>query len=99
MTFISSLSLHDALPISDGWRGTGRDLRLPHSAMGSGTDGSATQNRIARSPCGRLPYCKHFPDAIGSRTHGTVWKPRSEEHTSELQSPMYLVCRLLLEEK
>src|SRR5437762_5867597 len=27
------------------------------------------------------------------RTH------RSEEHTSELQSPMYLVCRLLLEKK
>src|SRR5437879_9644507 len=25
--------------------------------------------------------------------------PRSEEHTSELQSPMYLVCRLLLENK
>src|SRR5437762_5254791 len=29
-----------------------------------------------------------LPDAI-----------RSEEHTSELQSPMYLVCRLLLEKK
>src|SRR5437762_14368757 len=30
-----------------------------------------------------------------------AWKiaPRSEEHTSELQSPMYLVCRLLLEKK
>src|SRR5437879_8423540 len=29
------------------------------------------------------------------------WQPstRSEEHTSELQSPMYLVCRLLLEKK
>src|SRR5437764_11649578 len=26
-------------------------------------------------------------------------KVRSEEHTSELQSPMYLVCRLLLEKK
>src|SRR5437763_16984348 len=26
-------------------------------------------------------------------------RPRSEEHTSELQSPMYLVCRLLLEKK
>src|SRR5437762_6574571 len=26
-------------------------------------------------------------------------KGRSEEHTSELQSPMYLVCRLLLEKK
>src|SRR5437879_11482276 len=25
------------------------------------------------------------------------WRFRSEEHTSELQSPMYLVCRLLLE--
>src|SRR5437763_13768048 len=29
-----------------------------------------------------------------------VWRVyRSEEHTSELQSPMYLVCRLLLEKK
>src|ERR1017187_10852642 len=30
---------------------------------------------------------------------GVAWRkqPRSEEHTSELQSPMYLVCRLLLE--
>src|SRR5690348_17775351 len=26
-------------------------------------------------------------------------KPRSEEHTSELQSPVHLVCRLLLEKK
>src|SRR5437879_11883875 len=26
-------------------------------------------------------------------------RQRSEEHTSELQSPMYLVCRLLLEKK
>src|SRR5437879_8667149 len=30
---------------------------------------------------------------------GIVEIPRSEEHTSELQSPMYLVCRLLLEKK
>src|SRR5437764_4285521 len=28
-----------------------------------------------------------------------VMDERSEEHTSELQSPMYLVCRLLLEKK
>src|SRR5437762_5576559 len=28
-----------------------------------------------------------------------VGESRSEEHTSELQSPMYLVCRLLLEKK
>src|SRR5437879_10325365 len=29
----------------------------------------------------------------------TTEHERSEEHTSELQSPMYLVCRLLLEKK
>src|SRR3712207_8475742 len=28
-----------------------------------------------------------------------VGEPRSEEHTSELQSRQYLVCRLLLEQK
>src|SRR5437879_13644011 len=30
---------------------------------------------------------------------GSPLSQRSEEHTSELQSPMYLVCRLLLEKK
>src|SRR5438876_4113832 len=29
----------------------------------------------------------------------TSWRSRSEEHTSELQSPVHLVCRLLLEKK
>src|SRR3712207_6943304 len=29
----------------------------------------------------------------------TCWNSRSEEHTSELQSRQYLVCRLLLEKK
>src|SRR5437762_2137367 len=33
------------------------------------------------------------------RPHRTTPGRRSEEHTSELQSPMYLVCRLLLEKK
>src|SRR5437762_10353433 len=31
--------------------------------------------------------------------HDSPGRRRSEEHTSELQSPMYLVCRLLLEKK
>src|SRR5256885_11043035 len=30
---------------------------------------------------------------------GSAGRPRSEEHTSELQSPCNLVCRLLLEKK
>src|SRR5437762_5913681 len=37
---------------------------------------------------GREVVHRHRDDAL-----------RSEEHTSELQSPMYLVCRLLLEKK
>src|SRR3712207_8284811 len=34
-----------------------------------------------------------------TNNNGTVDKNRSEEHTSELQSRQYLVCRLLLEKK
>src|SRR5437764_10875759 len=44
------------------------------------------------------------PGAIGFASGdimygGDMTEWRSEEHTSELQSPMYLVCRLLLEKK
>src|SRR5437763_5536410 len=38
------------------------------------------------------PPLVHVERDVGERV-------RSEEHTSELQSPMYLVCRLLLEKK
>src|SRR5437762_4201151 len=39
-------------------------------------------------------------DAAGlADGRGRCQPSRSEEHTSELQSPMYLVCRLLLEKK
>src|ERR1017187_3429716 len=33
---------------------------------------------------------------MGTKSVGSCWARRSEEHTSELQSPMYLGCRLLL---
>src|SRR2546425_7169389 len=36
---------------------------------------------------------------LGDGQLGAGWHPRSEEHTSELQSLAYLVCRLLLEKK
>src|SRR5437879_10545171 len=35
----------------------------------------------------------------GKSLSALIGSARSEEHTSELQSPMYLVCRLLLEKK
>src|SRR5438552_8038267 len=44
------------------------------------------------------PHDRHLPDALlalGAGLHVLVEKPRSEEHTSELQSPDHLVCRLL----
>src|SRR3712207_7677452 len=37
--------------------------------------------------------------SAGGRTGGSGRQRRSEEHTSELQSRQYLVCRLLLEKK
>src|SRR5437763_12363406 len=50
---------------------------------------------------GRAAPTTRRPPSASSHTPTTarrMW-PRSEEHTSELQSPMYLVCRLLLEKK
>src|SRR3712207_6940259 len=41
---------------------------------------------------------KLYRDDLSKYERG-VREPRSEEHTSELQSRQYLVCRLLLEKK
>src|SRR5437879_10653263 len=54
------------------------------------------------SVCPRPKYLTNSsnPCAVFALTaHTGTPLPRSEEHTSELQSPMYLVCRLLLEKK
>src|SRR5437879_11064089 len=46
------------------------------------------------------PDGAHVFHDLGSRPAAIpAARLRSEEHTSELQSPMYLVCRLLLEKK
>src|SRR2546425_10792157 len=48
--------------------------------------------------CGRPAFDGN--DAIlGNQGISVGWADRSEEHTSELQSLAYLVCRLLLEKK
>src|SRR5437763_16442413 len=44
-----------------------------------------------------FPILRPSPGA--ARPPSPTGRGRSEEHTSELQSPMYLVCRLLLEKK
>src|SRR2546422_4917122 len=39
------------------------------------------------------------PPGSWRRCTSRTWRTRSEEHTSELQSRLHLVCRLLLEKK
>src|SRR5437763_13136298 len=46
-----------------------------------------------------LPSVMSAPASVPHVLERRCDEPRSEEHTSELQSPMYLVCRLLLEKK
>src|SRR2546426_7620622 len=45
-----------------------------------------------------VDHFREFNDTLG-HTSGDAILKRSEEHTSELQSPCNLVCRLLLEKK
>src|SRR5258707_2241182 len=45
------------------------------------------------------PKHRHSPRMTHIGIHSPKHRHRSEEHTSELQSRQYLVCRLLLEKK
>src|SRR5690348_17619998 len=50
----------------------------------------------------RIPSLGRTADRDDRRNYSPAiarLRPRSEEHTSELQSPVHLVCRLLLEKK
>src|SRR5207244_13629301 len=53
-------------------------------------------HRLARAPVGDRPPRRLRRDRAGRADRD---RHRSEEHTSELQSPDHLVCRLLLEKK
>src|ERR1017187_10697972 len=48
---------------------------------------------VSASSFGKKTEEKHYGGNVAAAK--SVGKLRSEEHTSELQSPMYLVCRLL----
>src|SRR3712207_8909921 len=84
-TEIYTLSLHDALPI---WV---RQLAPPAHQR---------QRPARRGPLPARRGRRLAPRLVGHRADPA--RPadrRSEEHTSELQSRQYLVCRLLLEKK
>src|SRR5205823_12519845 len=94
---IHTLSLHDALPISG---------RRPerHGRLGRASAPEEARHGQEQPALGALLQ----PRAVWrlQREHPARSQPahprgegRSEEHTSELQSLAYLVCRLLLEKK
>src|SRR3712207_7267613 len=90
-TEIYTLSLHDALPI---WAPrvlpgpTRASAPPPHRRRHASSAHRGRDHREGRSPGRRARRGEQDPPG-----------PRSEEHTSELQSRQYLVCRLLLEKK
>src|SRR5687767_15831612 len=97
-TEIYTLSLHDALPIS-------REQRSYNENVSGVREKRARRFALRAAATGRvgLRSRRHLQRvrriaavSTESSAHVRV-QPRSEEHTSELQSLAYLVCRLLLE--
>src|SRR3712207_6888910 len=86
-TEIYTLSLHDALPI----------YPLYARPLVNRNPAQTNRNYI----WGGDEWVWSLPDTVGpsGRAEDPLKAPRSEEHTSELQSRQYLVCRLLLEKK
>src|SRR3712207_8391108 len=61
-----------------------------------------THNTLTESPSCPPPTASRarpLPESAEQGAGGSLMLRRSEEHTSELQSRQYLVCRLLLEKK
>src|SRR5689334_24054505 len=77
-----------------------RPARSPR--MGEHRQGRSVRAAVAVSRDRRLRphHRRQLPETGGEERHPvSVPAPRSEEHTSELQSQFHLVCRLLLEKK
>src|SRR3712207_7363220 len=88
-TEIYTLSLHDALPISAVVVVAVFAFTFSWNEFLYALVLLQTKDKMT-APIGLTAY------AVGDVTY---WGQRSEEHTSELQSRQYLVCRLLLEKK
>src|SRR5690606_41194246 len=90
---VSTLSLHDALPIFGS--GSGRVGIFCHLGLRSGYRLGRFINAFEHL----LGVVDEGIENIGSGVFPLGKLNRSEEHTSELQSRENLVCRLLLEKK
>src|SRR5690606_41367186 len=92
----STLSLHDALPIfEDDWHNfTALNIPETHPARAM-----HDTFYFPDAPDGTKMLLRTHTSPVQIRTMTATPPPRSEEHTSELQSRENLVCRLLLEKK
>src|SRR3712207_8706400 len=68
-------------------------------ALHAGLSGGANIVLIPERPFDIEKVCAHVEHRFKTNFSPIVVVSRSEEHTSELQSRQYLVCRLLLEKK
>src|SRR2546426_7784228 len=71
--------------------------RPPRSTLFPYTTLFRSHHKIRASRRGHGSGCMHLE--LGPQSRKELAHQRSEEHTSELQSPCNLVCRLLLEKK
>src|SRR2546426_6942488 len=90
-------------PYTTLFRSNSRTSSLPPGVPGLGGRGamlSAVTHRVYQRIASIVLGASRQPEAQRPSGHNTSPPPdRSEEHTSELQSPCNLVCRLLLEKK
>src|SRR3712207_4401635 len=95
-TEIYTLSLHDALPISSstaaGTTWTGCTRTSPTRCCWPARSRRPCRRRTGRCPARRSRTRGRAPAPRAATSRRRRW--RSEEHTSELQSPLYIVCRL-----
>src|SRR5699024_12452453 len=90
-THIFNLSLHDALPISEKTNGFIIDLiEIVHEA-------AKEEKNIFEIESLKFEAETSEQETEEENIDEKIFKKRSEEHTSELQSRFDLVCRLLLE--
>src|SRR5258708_29122699 len=76
-----------------------RSTLFPYTTLFRSACAGACRRRLGERSRASAHYQESAPDRPFPHLGNHVAGRRSEEHTSELQSPDHLVCRLLLEKK